>query len=189
VGTDGRVEFFCSPAETLPFDDKSFELVVCRLALPYTRNSQALAEMARVLRPGGLLILKIHHLYYYLRRLWLAICQREIRTGLSIARIIVSGMLYHMTGRQPSRGFKPREVFQTRWMLRRILAKLGLEIVEESKDSDSNRRTPVFLIVKCLPNFCIAVATTISKYWLQAWAAEMFLPANSTYSLMLVNVF
>jgi SAM-dependent methyltransferase len=189
VGCDGRVEFICSPAESLPFDDKSFEVVVCRLALPYTRNSEALAEMARVLKPGGLLILKIHHLYYYLRRLWLALCQRQIRAALSIARIIVSGVLYHVTGRQPKHGFKAREVFQTRWMLRRIFAKLGLEILQESKDSDSNHRTPVFLIEKCLPVSCMAAVTSISKYWLQTWAAELSFLASSSYSLMMESAF
>jgi SAM-dependent methyltransferase len=148
VGCDGQVEFICSPAESLPFEDSAFDVVVCRLALPYTGNAQALSEMARVLRPGGLLILKIHHFRYYGRRLWLALQRAKIRDAGSIARIVLNGTLYHLTGRQPRRRLKPREVFQTRWMLRRILAKLRLEIRGELQDSDSNRRTPVFLIEK-----------------------------------------
>jgi SAM-dependent methyltransferase len=151
VGFDGQVDFIRSPAESLPFGDKSFDVVVCRLALPYTRNAQALSEMARVLRPGGLLILKIHHLRFYCRRWWLAIRHRNLREAASIARIILSGMLYHMTGQQSTHRLKAREVFQTRWMLRRTFANLGLEIREELKDSDSNRRTPVFLIEKVSP--------------------------------------
>jgi len=112
------------------------------------RNAQALSEMARVLRPGGLLILKIHHLRYYSRRLWAALRRAEIRNAASIARIIISGTVYHLTGSQPKRGLKPREVFQTRWMLNRIFARLGLEVRGELQNSDSNARTPVLLIEK-----------------------------------------
>jgi SAM-dependent methyltransferase len=148
AGYDGQVEFLCSPAESLPFGDSTFELVMCRLTLPYTGNAEALSEMARVLRPGGLLILKIHHLRYYGRRLWLALGQGKMRDAGSIFRVIVNGALYHATGRQPKHRLRAREVFQTRWMLRRILARLGLEIQGELQDSDSNRRTPVFLIEK-----------------------------------------
>lgn len=149
-GCDGRVEFFCSPAESLPFTNNSFEVVMCRLALPYVGNAQALSEMARVLRPGGLLILKIHHLRYYSRRLWAALRRAEIRNAAAIARIILSGTVYHLTGRQPTRGLKPREVFQTRWKLNRMFARLGLEVRGELQNSDSNARTPVLLIEKVM---------------------------------------
>jgi SAM-dependent methyltransferase len=148
VGCGGRTEFFCSPAESLPFTNNTFELVMCRLALPYVANTEALAEMARVLRPGGLLILKIHHLRYYLRRVLAALRRGEVRNAGSIARIILSGTVYHLTGRQPRRGLRPREVFQTRWMLDRILAKFGLGVHGELQNSDSNARTPVLLIEK-----------------------------------------
>jgi ubiquinone/menaquinone biosynthesis C-methylase UbiE len=43
-------------AESLPFDDDSFDLVTCRLAAHHFPNTaQFVAETARVLRPGGLL--------------------------------------------------------------------------------------------------------------------------------------
>lgn len=43
-------------AEELPFDDASFDLVACRIALHHFPNPrQAISEFARVLKPGGLL--------------------------------------------------------------------------------------------------------------------------------------
>jgi ubiquinone/menaquinone biosynthesis C-methylase UbiE len=43
-------------AETLPFEDASFDLVTCRLAFHHFPNSrQAVGEFARVLKPGGIL--------------------------------------------------------------------------------------------------------------------------------------
>jgi ubiquinone/menaquinone biosynthesis C-methylase UbiE len=148
LGCAGQVEFRCCPAESLPFADDSFDVVTCRLALPYTRNAAALSEMARVLRPDGLLILKIHHARFYLRRLRLALSRRQLREAGSLARVLLAGTLYHLTGWQPNCRLLPREVYQTRWMLRRILSSVGLAIREELRDSDSNPRTPVFLIEK-----------------------------------------
>jgi SAM-dependent methyltransferase len=46
-------EFVESPAEELPFPNGSFDLVVCRQGTQFMRDAQAVAEMVRVLRPGG----------------------------------------------------------------------------------------------------------------------------------------
>src|SRR5205085_6774151 len=61
----GRIAFVRAAAESLPFAAGSFDVVICRLALPYTDNARCLSELARVLRPGGVLLLKIHHARYY----------------------------------------------------------------------------------------------------------------------------
>ena len=47
-------------ANALPFDDEAFDVVTCLEALEFMpRPAQALAEMIRVLRPGGLLLTTI----------------------------------------------------------------------------------------------------------------------------------
>ena len=60
----GRFESFVSllhhDAGELPFEDGSFDVVTCLEALEFMpRPQQALAELARVLRPGGLLLATI----------------------------------------------------------------------------------------------------------------------------------
>jgi ubiquinone/menaquinone biosynthesis C-methylase UbiE len=51
-----NVETKPADAESLPFDDASFDLVTCRIAFHHFPNPrQALTEFARVLKPGGLL--------------------------------------------------------------------------------------------------------------------------------------
>ena len=48
-------------AQQLPFDDASFDTVVCTFGLcAIPDHTQAIAEMARVLRPGGRLLLADH---------------------------------------------------------------------------------------------------------------------------------
>jgi ubiquinone/menaquinone biosynthesis C-methylase UbiE len=56
-----EVEFRVADAQALPFDDASFDTVVATLALCSIPDDQAgTAEMARVLKPGGRLVLLDH---------------------------------------------------------------------------------------------------------------------------------
>lgn len=55
------VEVSDASLEKLPFDDRSFDAVVCSLVLCSVRDqTAALAEIARVLRPGGRLVFLEH---------------------------------------------------------------------------------------------------------------------------------
>jgi len=58
---DRAAEIIDAPAERLPFPDASFDTVVCTLSLCGIPDEQrAVAEMKRVLRPGGRLLLLDH---------------------------------------------------------------------------------------------------------------------------------
>jgi SAM-dependent methyltransferase len=51
---DIRAVDVIAPAESLPFEDESFDAVICTEVLEHARDpSRALAEVRRVLRPGG----------------------------------------------------------------------------------------------------------------------------------------
>lgn len=52
-----RIVWKESPAELLPFEDSSFDRVVCQFGLMFFQNQEkSLREMMRVLRPDGLLV-------------------------------------------------------------------------------------------------------------------------------------
>ena len=56
--TDGRLRFMVADAADLPFDDASVDLVVSTLSLHHwAEPSDAFAEIARVLRPGGVALI------------------------------------------------------------------------------------------------------------------------------------
>jgi SAM-dependent methyltransferase len=142
----GRVAFVRAAAESLPFAADSFDVVICRLALPYTDNARCLSELARVLRPGGALLLKIHHARYYARKLREGLFAGRPASAVHAARVLAAGLVYQFTGRQPRTRLPSRETFQTLRLLRRELERRGLEIRRELRDS--NPQTPSFLIVK-----------------------------------------
>ena len=130
-----RVAFVRGAAEALPFDASCFDLIVCRLALPYTHNAMALSEIARVLRPGGVLLLKYHHVRYYTRELRDALVAMNVKAAIHAIRVMAAGCLYHVTGTQPRFWLTGSETFQSMWLLRRELGRRGLQIRQLLADS------------------------------------------------------
>jgi SAM-dependent methyltransferase len=135
------VTFVTSGAEQLPFADASFDVVLCRVAIPYTRNRQAITEMSRVLRPRGVLLLKTHQLRYYTRKVLDGIRNRSPLFSIHALRVLLTGVIYHVTGAQPAGGLLLRETFQSRWMLRRELRRSGLVLRGELPDSNPLTRS------------------------------------------------
>jgi len=54
-----RVQFVCGDAQSMEFQSNSFDLVYCRMLLQYLKEKeQAVSEMARVCKPGGIVLLQ-----------------------------------------------------------------------------------------------------------------------------------
>lgn len=141
-----RVNFLRGAAEQVPFPSGSFDVVICRLALPYTHNQRAFAEVSRVLRPDGMYLLKISGVRWYLLELKQALKTANLMSMIHATRVLVSGSIYHLTRRQPRSRVPSPETFQSEWLLRHELKRHGLAI--EGKTPDSNPVTPSFVIVK-----------------------------------------
>ena len=80
AGELGReVDLRVGDAEALEFDDVGFDTVVCTFSLcAIPDHRRAIAEMVRVLRPGGLLLLADH----------IASTNRVIRSGQRLAELV-----------------------------------------------------------------------------------------------------
>ena len=141
--------FVRAAVETLPFPAGVFDLVICRLVLPYVDNARAIAELARVLHPGGRLLLKIHHARYYLRWLRNALSAADLVAAMYVTRVLLAGIVYHLTRRQPrGRWTAGGETFQTAWLLCGELRRQGLVILKELPDSSP--ATPSYVVAKCV---------------------------------------
>jgi SAM-dependent methyltransferase len=143
---DIPVHFATSTAEHLPFPSEHFDVVICRVAIPYTDNRAALAEMARVLRPGGILLLKTHHFWYYVDKARTAIRERMPLSIVHAVRVMVTGAIFHLTGWQPTGGLLLRETFLTEGFLKTELRRAGL--VLDGTLPDSTTIVPSYRIVK-----------------------------------------
>ncbi len=132
---EARISFIASAAEQLSLAGGSFDVVLCRVTIPYTDNRAALAEMSRILRPGGVLLLRTHRPRYYVRKFLDGIRQRSPLFSIHALRVLLSGTIFRLTGRQPRGGLVLRESYLTTAMLKRELAPLGLELDAELDDS------------------------------------------------------
>jgi ubiquinone/menaquinone biosynthesis C-methylase UbiE len=139
--------FVRSEGENLPFADASFDVVLCRVALPYMNNRQAIAEVARILKPGGVYLLKTHAPAFYFGML-----PERLKT-LSVKQVayplicLAAGSWHFLTGKQLQKGFwKGKETFQTRSFLEKEFKQNNLEI--KGFLADNNPQTPSFRVVK-----------------------------------------
>lgn len=149
-GLDRRILFVRACGEVLPLACASFDVVICRVALPYMNITKTLAEIARVLGPDGKLFLKIHSPAFYVRMVKNRLPKRSLKQLAYPLLCLFCGTVNLVTGKQLYRGFwKGKETFLTRKSLEKALAGSGLRIIREL--NDTNIATPSFLIEKCEP--------------------------------------
>ena len=117
-----EAEYVVATAESLPFDDDSFDVVVSRLVfhhLPGDVKGQALGEIARVLQPGGRLIVAdfalpaakhAHHLVAHVLGTHpdTGAALEELIAGAGFTQLtcgrLMHGMLAGVAARSPERG-------------------------------------------------------------------------------------
>jgi SAM-dependent methyltransferase len=124
----------CARSESLPFAAGVFDHVVCTSALQYMDAPRAVAEMARVLAPGGKLLLFVATLRqaltaFVVSRIWL----RNPRLLGWQARTLLDVIALRATGRRlaRTRGHSTdTPANPTRGMLRDAVEAAGLEVRE-----------------------------------------------------------
>lgn len=142
-----KAVFVRSQGEKLPFAEASFDVVLCRVAIPYMNNRETMAEVARILKPNGVFLLKTHAPPFFF-----AMLKERLKTlnpkQIAYPLICLAGSFWHLlTGKQLQKGFwQGKEIFQTQGFIEIETAKNGLKI--EGFLADNNPQTPSYLIVK-----------------------------------------
>jgi len=127
-------------AEQLPIRTASVDGVVCKVVIPYTEESAAIAEIARVLPPGGTARISYHGLGYFLRYL---LADRNWKVRVYGLRSIVNTLVFAMTSRRLP-GFLGDTLYQSERRLRRYYEANGLDLIEVHP-SPSFAGAPVFI--------------------------------------------
>lgn len=93
------IEFIHAPAEAIPLPSRSFDLIISRVALPYTDIPRAVREIARLLKPGGRCWVVLHPVSFGLRDLWDDMRRARLKGVLYRSYVLANGLLLHLTGR------------------------------------------------------------------------------------------
>jgi ubiquinone/menaquinone biosynthesis C-methylase UbiE len=110
--------------EKIPFDDERFDRVISAVALPYMNIQKALAEIHRVLVPGGSLSLSLHLPSFTLSELREHALPRPIPTIFRLY-VMANGVWFHFTGKTLRFVNRRTESFQTERGMRIALNHAG----------------------------------------------------------------
>lgn len=113
-------------AESLPYPDAFFDVVITNVTLIYTDLPRSLAEAFRVLAPGGDLFLTTHDWKHWLRQFAGALRSRAPKRSVDHLYILGASICFICAGVVPKRPWKQgRETFQTRRSLAKALLRAG----------------------------------------------------------------
>ncbi|MBX3297017.1 MAG: class I SAM-dependent methyltransferase [Acidobacteria bacterium] len=142
-GTENdRTVFINSAGEELPFGGESFDLIICRVALPYMNSAKALNEISRVLAPEGRVLLTVHTPRFYFLMIRRRLSDLSIKSLAYPVICFAGGLWFLITGKQPTGNFwRGKETFHTRVMLERQLRETGLRILSDSAGEGNGGHT------------------------------------------------
>lgn len=112
--------------EALPYDDGYFDMVICRVSLPYMHIPRALREFHRVLAPSGQLWLALHPASMVRQDLREAIANRSFRQLMYRAYVLAnSAALYFDVQFAYLLNRKRMESYQSPALIRRAVIRAG----------------------------------------------------------------
>lgn len=125
------IQYLNGNAEKLPFADNSFDKIISRVALPYTNIPDSVAELSRVLKPGGSIWVTLHPLSKTMQQFGASTKALDFKGLIFRSYAILNGISFHVAGklhRWPRDNVM--ESFQTRHDMTRCLKKNGFENIE-----------------------------------------------------------
>lgn len=144
MGSAARTVWILGRAEALPVAAGAVDAVFSRNAFHLLQTGQALAELARVLRPGGTAVIQFHDWRFYGRRL----AARRVRRLLpDTVMALLLGTILGWTGRQRQLALGGRcwsEVYHSIPLFRRLGAALGLSVLRSVPGRGETCPTCVF---------------------------------------------
>lgn len=125
------IQFIRGSGDSLPFKNGCFDLVICRVSLPYMHISKALSEMARVTAAGGDLWLVLHPFSMTAKELGTNLTHLQLKAGFYRLWVLVNGLALNTLGRQWHWPGDPAryETWQTCGSMKRALMVAGYEQV------------------------------------------------------------
>ena len=95
-----KIHFIRGYGEALPFASGAFDLVICRVSLPYMHIRTAISEMARVTNAGGDLWLVLHPFSMTAKELGTNLAHFQVKASLYRLWVLINGLSLNTVGRQ-----------------------------------------------------------------------------------------
>ena len=95
-----EIRFVQGRGEALPFAGNAFDLVICRVALPYMHIARALSEISRVTDVGGDVWLVLHPFSMTAKELGTNRTHFQVKASLYRLWVLVNGLTLNTVGRQ-----------------------------------------------------------------------------------------
>jgi len=128
------IHFVSGRGESLPFQNGFFDLVICRVSLPYMHIARALSEMARVTAVGGDLWLVLHPFSMTAKELRTNLTRLQLKAAVYRLWVLINGFSLNTLGKQlhwPGNETH-YETWQTSKAMRRALWAAGFDQVRIS---------------------------------------------------------
>lgn len=110
-------DFRVGPAETLPFDDASFDLVTCMGSLEHFLDKPgALREMRRVAAPGARFLILVPNAGFLTRRLGLYTGTQQTRIREDVFTLAVWDELFRAAGLHVEQRWRDLHMLDWRWI-------------------------------------------------------------------------
>ncbi len=127
------IHFVSGRGESLPFADDFFDLVICRVSLPYMRISRALSEMARVTGAGGNLWLVLHPFSMTAKELGTNLAHFQVKASLYRVWVLLNGLALNTIGRQWQ--WLGNETWQSNTGITRALLAAGFDQIRITREN------------------------------------------------------
>lgn len=131
------IHFVSGRGESLPFKDNFFDLVICRVSLPYMHISNAVSEMARVTAAGGDIWLVLHPFTMTANEFGTSLGRLQLKASLYRLWVMMNGLAFNTVGRQWHWPGNPNryESWQTSDGMKRALRAAGFDEIRISRDN------------------------------------------------------
>jgi ubiquinone/menaquinone biosynthesis C-methylase UbiE len=133
---DGRINFVCARAESLPIQGERLDLVFSRVALPYMHIHETLSEMRRVLKTDGRIWLVLHPYSMVLKETLEALQGLKLKRAAVCLYVLANGLVLNSLGKEFHLPFRKNyyESFQTIRGIRRLLRKVGFDDIRAERN-------------------------------------------------------
>jgi ubiquinone/menaquinone biosynthesis C-methylase UbiE len=130
------IHFVSGRGESLPFNSRFFDLVICRVSLPYMHISRALSEMARVTAPEGDLWLVLHPFSMTAKEFGTNLTSLQLKAGLYRLWVLFNGLTLNTVGKQMHWPGNPHryETWQATGAMKRALLAAGYDRIQTHHD-------------------------------------------------------